>query len=611
MNPRQVNRRRKPVSRVEATTPLRGGRGAKKPKAEKTKIPKRDRRLQPTWDPERGYARVLTRMLYECLEVEKRSLPLSFIKGRDASALLDFADELVGQTYPTAPEHRNAHQLAALIRKYPFGVGWKNLPDPERAARLAFVKAEKRCKRYNRYFKFQRLSNRERYPHEKFVMRNWIAYVLGSSPDLAMVYRNCGFGPGASIGVTGNSTSFADKLLAKRQTCTPGAFAYVAASLSPYHNYGMAEAITAEPGSDAQLPFDTLTRGSCMEDWLDPTWVNYNKITFVPKTAKTHRAIAVEPLWNTWIQKGLDQVMRLALKRVDIDLSRQELNQAFAYTGSRDWCGEDPYCTIDLSSASDTIATEVVRDLLPPEWFELLNATRSPSYVLPGEDTPIRYEKFASMGNGFCFPLETLIFASIAVASGAQPYQFMVYGDDIVVRRSVFDRMLELLGHFGFIPNLKKTFSTGPFRESCGKDYFGGVSVRPIYLDDKLDTLEHIIQAHNSLASIDAPEEILSYLRNAALPQRRYLRPYSGQKDTAFEVALDVFMSCPFARYNRRTWSWSWVELQPRAVGSVGTMGDARYNYALMLGALQGASSEVPFARRRETRTSAVRRNGS
>lgn len=570
--------------------------------------------LQPTYSAEVTYWRILHQATEEYLSGETAERAVRALAKNDADALIALADELVGQLYPTAAEHRAAHQFAALVRKYPFSEGfWHTAQDPEGAALKSFTKAEQRCRRYNRYFALQNQYG-ERFAREKHFMRGWIRYVLGDSPVLPSIYQKCGFGPGASIGLGGDSTSFADKALADEHTCSPGAFPYVAASLSPYHNFGMAEMLTAEPGSDYQLPFDTYVKGSCMEAWLvqTVTWVSHNKVTFVPKTAKTHRAIAVEPLWNSWIQKGIDEEMRLRLRRVGIDLRDQTRNQALAHQGSMEWCSDNPYCTIDLTSASDTIAREVVKSLLPPDWYDLLQSTRSTHYVI-GDQAPVRYEKFVSMGNGFCFPLETLLFAAVVQAAYASlnlTPDYAVYGDDIIVRRQVFDQVLGLLKHFGFVPNAKKTFSNGPFRESCGGDYFAGKAVRPVYLDEKLETLEQLMQAHNALTTIFSDRSFLEYLRNCALPSHRLTRPYPGQANTAFEVELDEFMSSPFAIYNRATWSWSWRELQITAAPSdIERQGKARYNYALYLAALRGASSDVPFARRRKTRVRVVRRN--
>lgn len=140
------------------------------------------------------------------------------------------------------------------------------------------------------------------------------------------------------------------------------------------------------------------------------------------------------------------------------------------------------HATIDLTLASDTIAYQLVRALLPPLWFRLLDSCRSPFTLFKGRW--VRLEKFSSMGNGFTFELETLIFAALASAAcGARiGHDLLVYGDDIICPVDGASMVIRVLELFGFIPNRSKTFVTGSFRESCGGDYFSGVAVRPVFL---------------------------------------------------------------------------------------------------------------------------------
>jgi len=95
----------------------------------------------------------------------------------------------------------------------------------------------------------------------------------------------------------------------------------------------------------------------------------------------------------------------------------------------------------------------------------------------------VNLQKFSSMGNGFTFELETLIFSHVAsVAGGLTPgVDCFVYGDDIIVPSEKADDVLSALRFCGFTPNRTKTFTSGPFRESCGGDFYGGVAVRPFY----------------------------------------------------------------------------------------------------------------------------------
>lgn len=226
--------------------------------------------------------------------------------------------------------------------------------------------------------------------------------------------------------------------------------------------------------------------------------VSGNKVVTVPKNAKTDRVIAIEPCMNIFFQKGIGAMIRRRLRKKGIDLNDQTNNQKLALQGSLD----GSLATIDLSSASDTISIEIVRLLLPPEWYEALNMTRSRFGVLPSGEK-ILYQKFSSMGNGFTFELESLIFwaicSSVLLLNGSEDHRLAVYGDDLIVPTDMSERVIASLEFAGFTVNKKKTFISGPFRESCGKHYFQGVDVTPIYVKDKVDSYPRYIWLANQI----------------------------------------------------------------------------------------------------------------
>jgi hypothetical protein len=203
-----------------------------------------------------------------------------------------------------------------------------------------------------------------------------------------------------------------------------------------------------------------------------------NTVTFVPKNAKTDRPIAVEPRWNIWMQKGVGRFLRNRLKLFGVNLDFQGLNQALAIYGSR----TGKYATIDLASASDTVAYEVVQALLPEPWLTIFSALRSPSYRLDGEWKD--YHKWSSMGNGYTFELESLIFWALCSSINED---VAVYGDDLIVPTESYQQVVRVLEVCGFKVNTEKSFSSGCFRESCGTDAFDGETVTPIYWKDTLD----------------------------------------------------------------------------------------------------------------------------
>lgn len=208
-----------------------------------------------------------------------------------------------------------------------------------------------------------------------------------------------------------------------------------------------------------------------------------NRIGFVPKDATTMRTIAVEPHLNLCLQLGTHDYIARRLKSVGVDLGDQSRNQRAAKSGALDWQGVDPLVTLDLASASDSVSRGLVERLVPTVWREFLDALRSPSFVLDGETH--EYQKWSSMGNGYTFALESLIFWALGKACStvsSSSDEIYVYGDDICLRRGTAALLTEVLGYVGFRVNTDKSAYFGPFRESCGEDYWGIDRVVPLYL---------------------------------------------------------------------------------------------------------------------------------
>jgi hypothetical protein len=148
-----------------------------------------------------------------------------------------------------------------------------------------------------------------------------------------------------------------------------------------------------------------------------------SKVTCVPKDAKTDRVIAIEPHLNIYVQLGIGALIRRQLKRFGVDLDDQTRNQKLAQQAL-----SAGLATIDLSSASDTVSRELVWLLLPFEWASLLDLPRTEYAEVEGKE--IRLEKFSSMGNGYTFELESLIFFALALAVTGERAGVNAYGDD-------------------------------------------------------------------------------------------------------------------------------------------------------------------------------------
>lgn len=477
------------------------------------------------------------------------------LRARNWPKLLEWAGSISPQTYGEAEQYFAAIQVSSLIRKYPFSS--RQIPglNPEATAREKFAASEHRCKRVNTKF---RLLQQPKY-QAKFASyalferaRSYIRRVLGRTPNYERIYKRCDFTEGASVGVHGNATNLARKLTAESWSVTPMALKYVIPALWAnvhFHDYLHSAGWNAyDPPSFEEMVMSRIT------------WVRYNKLGFVPKTALTHRVIAVEPLLNGFVQKGVGEEIRILLEsKMGISLKDQTRNQRFAYAGSMG--GFNPYCTLDLSAASDSVATWLVKYLLPEDWFDFMAEIRSPSHLMPDEQAARPYEKFVSMGNGFCFPLESLIFAALTFAasgaSGCSPYDFSVYGDDIIVRQSAALLTTELLKEAGFRLNTEKSFIVGPFRESCGADWTSGQDVRPVILDKPITDIRHLFALHNSMLRSPLVEAFTEGIREeiraiAEETHRGFLRPGREPGDTCFSVPLDVAVSSPRVTWPRR-----------------------------------------------------------
>lgn len=230
----------------------------------------------------------------------------------------------------------------------------------------------------------------------------------------------------------------------------------------------------------------TLWSRSLCEEVPDrslPRFVRGNRFTTVPKTAKTDRGICVEPSLNVTHQLGVGSVIRKRLRSDGIDLKfGQSLHRKLVAEASVTL----GLATIDLSMASDTVAYNLVKLILPNSWFDLLDCLRSPETRIEGQWH--KNAKFSSMGNGFTFELETLLFYTLSLTVGKEfgvkRSEIKVYGDDIIVPVRMALKLLDALTYFGFTPNVKKTYvGDVPFRESCGEDYFNGMPVRGHYIE--------------------------------------------------------------------------------------------------------------------------------
>lgn len=279
-----------------------------------------------------------------------------------------------------------------------------------------------------------------------------------------------GFGPGASFDVKRSVSQVPNKYGKQKPSVTQGCLDLAVAAVCSHSVWR--DFHTSIIGQDPTLWF-TIVPG--------------NKVVTVPKNSKTDRTIAIEPTMNMYIQKGIGGMIRQRLRKVGVDLNDQRPNQVLAQKGSL----TGQLATVDLSSASDSVSWYLVQELLPPDWTAAIELCRSPRGVLPS-GTLHEYLKVSSMGNGFTFELESLIFwalcRSVVEYMKLSDQTVGVYGDDLVIPTDAFKLASRCLSLIGFSVNLKKTHTSGNFRESCGKHYSHGSDVSPFYIRENIDS---------------------------------------------------------------------------------------------------------------------------
>jgi hypothetical protein len=223
-------------------------------------------------------------------------------------------------------------------------------------------------------------------------------------------------------------------------------------------------------------------------DWKMET-VPGDRLSFVPKRFDSLRTMSVQPTLNMFLQLGYGRVVARRLKTgCNIDLSTQpDCHKRLGKIASL--CPEVGLATVDWSEASDRIWVTLCERLLPKDHFTLAMSLRCPVSSYKGVDHPL--PMIGTMGNGFTFPLQTLIFwgllSAICELEGEHAF-ISVFGDDCIVPSSVLAKVEQFASEIGWQMNAEKTFGDGGFRESCGADWYRGLGVRPFMLQRPTDT---------------------------------------------------------------------------------------------------------------------------
>lgn len=357
------------------------------------------------------------------------------------------------------PMHFGPHPVERVRREYESHMLLRKIPniyeiDLERVAIGAFLKAEEQCKAINeRGWRCGRLTDDGILEHR---ITRVLGDILGAAPSLNTLSKLASWGPGATFALL-------------RSDASP--------ELKTINEKGITLALLRRLNAEETIGFLPPDRYE-----LTPG----GRVATVPKSVKTDRTIVIEPGINAFFQSGMGSCIRQKLlKYVGIDICNAAERHRLRCI--LEWMN---IATIDLAAASDTISSWLLT-LFPMDWFDLLCDLRSERVLLDGEWVTL--EKVSSMGNGFTFELETLLFAAICLASGVRKEDLSVFGDDIIVPRDHAPAVVENLQVMGFVINKEKTFTSGDFVESCGVHCYRGEDLAPFQLkDDISDGLQAI-----------------------------------------------------------------------------------------------------------------------
>lgn len=438
--------------------------------------------------------------------------------------------------YTSSTHFKNDYMCVSFLSKYK---GLNTGIDLEAVALQKFKQSEDQCEETNARFRGKQSTVTPLLGRVFHLAQRKIADLLGPLNEFQLTHR-CGFGPGATFELPRRRAQVDRKLTELPITVSRTAFPYFRAVLAQDLHWSQAILGVMPEGNFSFMPNVFIFQDEC-------------RVETVPKNAKTHRIIAIEPRGNGFLQKGVGGFLRIKLRRVGVDLDNQARNQ---YLASQAHLLN--LATLDLRAASDTVSKELVYQLLPYDWAAYLDAIRSRLAVMPDKSS-IVLKKFSSMGNGFTFELESLIFWALCSSVTdllAQNGIVAVYGDDLIVVRDIAEEVIAVLNYCGFSVNDQKSFIDGQFFESCGKHYFSGEEVTPAYQKELVTDNITAIRCGNRLIRLsfrlNGRKSLSSALRPAWTALRRqfpiswkWAIPFGTEGDDAWLLPYSEF---PFSK---------------------------------------------------------------
>lgn len=243
-----------------------------------------------------------------------------------------------------------------------------------------------------------------------------------------------------------------------------------------------------------EFPFDYCGSHTMeVRDTVPPNHEPPSRLIQVPKTAKGPRLIAAEPTAHQWCQQLLAgflvQRMRDSFIGDFVDVRDQEPSRRLALVAS----DSGDLATVDLSSASDRLSLRLVEAVFGSN-LSLLRALHACRTRWTRDDisSPPVFRilrKFSTQGSAVIFPLQSLVFLTLALAAcGCETKEDIqrlrgkvrVFGDDVILPNTAYEKFRDICTSCGLKVNERKSFFSGHFRESCGVDGFMGCDVTPV-----------------------------------------------------------------------------------------------------------------------------------
>lgn len=380
-----------------------------------------------------------------------------------------------------------------------------------------------------------------------------------SGVDYSQLANGLGVGPGSSLGVSG--TSFWDKFLNGNPTyydSHPEMYTIFKSLLKYRPAWFKAE----------------IERHELMGA---PVAVQSSKFGTVPKSTSKRRGIATEATIPMAIQLSIGKMIAYRLKYfTGMDIADQTLNQDLAQRGSEN----DSLSTLDLSAASDRRSFSLDRLLLPSDWFGWVKFARSDTIVDSVSHEKIVMQMTSTMGNGFTFALMSCVLFAICSSClrfmglpcffpkmGRNMCNIAVYGDDIIVPAEASMFVIQVLEEIGLRVNRDKSCLTGPFRESCGADWYHGKPVRPFFVESLTTPQERVSVANlvgiwSTSIGIPLPSTYNLLLSSIDHVEEHFVPPRAGI-DQGLMVPLNVYREfsrpCQKPRYLFGQYALCWM----------------------------------------------------